>query len=121
MNMSSRWEQVLTISLMAALFAWSGFMASCTSRHAVFTIFLYVLIFVLYVLWKNNEGIRLTPVWLIGMTLLLMTSVSLWISAAGTRIPLFTTGSALLAVFLLPVAFVKNRQDTQDASPTSHP
>lgn len=120
MKISSRWEQAMSIFLMAALFSWSGFMASRSSRSVVFTILLYSFLFVLYVLWKNKEGIQLTPAWLIGMTLLLIASVSLWMSSAGGLVPLFTTGSAILAVLLLPVAFLKNRRNSQDSGLPSH-
>ncbi len=105
----SRWKQALTITIMSTIFVWSIFIASHYSMGVRLTALSYIVSFFVYLLWKKESLIKLTPTWLAVLAISLVPSVSLYYFSSDGIFQLLSTTSSLLTLMLLPLAFLFNQ------------
>lgn len=116
MKIGSGWERPVTMAVVAADFMWFGFMASRFSTNVSYTVFCYVLVFVVYLLWMKDAEVRLTSAWLLGISVPLVASVVLWGFSAGDMTQLWAQILCMLAMFLVPVSMLKTQHGIRKAS-----
>lgn len=105
-----RWENGLTIIIMATLFIRSAMVASRFSPNAVFVTSLHVFLFFLYVTWKRTRSITLTPFWMVVLTLPIGVSYLLFMIPSNGTLQYLSDTSCFLAFALLPVSFLVSQQ-----------